>query len=41
MGNQPSKWQLDLSLTYATQVGVYDLLLRGDIYNLFDNDSIV
>jgi hypothetical protein len=41
LGNQPSTWQLDMSLTYTTEVGGYDLVLRGDIYNLFDNDSVV
>jgi hypothetical protein len=30
-----------MSLTYTTEVGGYDLVLRGDIYNLFDNDSVV
>lgn len=41
LGNQPSTWQLDLSLTYDMMLGDYDVVLRGDIYNVFDNDSVL
>jgi hypothetical protein len=40
LGNQPSTWQLDVSLTYTTKVGDYDLELRGDVYNILDNDKV-
>ena len=41
LGNQPSTWQLDLSLSYKTMVSDYELELRGDIYNVLDNDKVL
>lgn len=40
-GNLPTTWQLDLSLSYLTNLGDYEVELRGDIYNVFDNDKVL
>ncbi len=37
MGRTPSTWTLDLTATYALDVSGTDLVLRADVFNVFNN----
>ena len=39
LGTTNSTWQLDLSASYTAAVGDFDVLLRADIFNVFNNDK--
>lgn len=39
-GRTPNTWNLDLSLQYNMQISDHDLILRADVFNVFNNDEI-
>ncbi|WP_299268649.1 TonB-dependent receptor [uncultured Psychrosphaera sp.] len=40
LGNLPSTWSLDLSATYDLTISDTDVVLRADVFNLFNNQEI-
>jgi hypothetical protein len=41
MGTTPSNWSLDLTASYSMDLGEdYDLTLRADVFNVFNNDTV-
>ncbi|QTH64770.1 TonB-dependent receptor [Psychrosphaera ytuae] len=40
LGNLSSTWNLDVSATYDLKVSDLDVVLRADIFNVFNNDTV-
>ncbi|MBN7820888.1 TonB-dependent receptor [Bowmanella yangjiangensis] len=40
LGTTPSTWQLDLTASYQMDLGDFDLTLRADVFNVFNNDGV-